>query len=263
MTIESLYIASTGMSVADKNIQVISNNLANINTPGFQKFELASSDLAYTTIKSSGTSEAEGAEPRPVGVSIGSGAKVAGTYRITKQMPSTATNNALDVAIQGPGYFQVIANGKSAYTRAGNFKISPDRVVTTSEGYPLSPKLEISADIDLNRVTIGQDGKVSYVDNNGQQGTLEPIQIFKFSNEQGLDPIGSNLFIQTTASGEAQAVILGVMQEATLNQKQLERSGVDPVEELSSLITAQRAYELNSKVIKIVDGLLESVNGLK
>jgi flagellar basal-body rod protein FlgG len=260
--IRSLWTAATGMAAQQLNMDVIANNLANVNTSGFKKSRADFQDLLYQTLRSPGTTEAQGSQV-PTGIQVGLGTRAAGTQKIFTPGEVKATDNPLDVAIEGDGFFQItLPNGSTAYTRDGSFKLDNRGRIVTSDGYALSPEMTI--DPDTESVSIGSDGTVS-VTKAGQTAPEEKgqIQIAKFVNPAGLLNMGRNLLTPTDASGEAVVDTPGANGLGTLAQRTLEMSNVQVVEEMVNMITAQRAYEVNSKAIQTADEMLTIANNLR
>jgi len=260
--LRTLWIASTGMQAQNMNIDVIANNLANVNTTGFKKSRIDFQDLLYQTMRPAGVSSAQGNEV-PTGIQLGHGTRSVATQKIFTGGDLQATNNELDLAIEGDGFFQVLQpNGETAYTRSGAFKVDSDGRIVTSDGYSLEP--EVSIPDDATSISIGSDGTVSVI----QAGDTEPseigsIELVKFLNAGGLNSIGKNLFLPTKASG---AEITGTPGEdgfGTIAQGYVEMSNVNVVEEMVHMIAAQRAYEINSKAIKAADDILQMANNIK
>ncbi|RJQ45422.1 MAG: flagellar basal-body rod protein FlgG [Nitrospiraceae bacterium] len=258
----SLFIAATGMEAQRLNIDVISNNLANVNTTGFKKSRADFQELLYQGIKSAGASSAEGAE-LPTGIQIGLGVKPAAVQKMFQQGDFVSTGNNLDMVIEGNGFFQIAKpDGEIAYTRAGSFKIDGEGRVVNSDGYPLEPALSVPA--NTLQITITNDGTVSVL----QAGNSAPVQIgqielAQFINPGGLSAIGKNLYIPTGASGEATTGSPGADGLGTVNQGFLEMSNVNIVEEMVNMIVSQRAYELNSRVVQTSDEMLQMANSIK
>ncbi len=264
--VTALYTAATGMYIAASDIDVKANNIANIRTPGFKKFRLESADLSYQNFRRAGIIESAGAEERPVGIQIGFGAKVIGAYRILTQGNPEITANPLDLMIQGAGYFAISvpsAPNGIAYTRNGSFKKNSNGNLATTEGFVLSPIVNLPDIYDVNTINISDDGVVSAKDPTGKITIIGQVQIYTFTNEQGLESIGSNFLIETAASGIGQVKVPGIDGSGTLVQGSKEESNTDPTTELTSLIMAQRAYELNAKVIKVADETMKSTTDLK
>lgn len=257
--LRSLSTAATGMIAQQTNIDVISNNLANVNTTGFKKSRAEFQDLLSQTIKAPGAQVAQGTY-QPTGIQVGLGVKNSAIQRINSQGTMTNTDNPLSVAIQGDGFFQVqLDDGTTAYTRDGNFKIDANGQMVTSDGYQLIPQISIPQ--DATEISITSGGKVT-VKQPGASAMTEigTIELVKFPNPTGLLSIGKNLQTETAASGTA---IQGTANQegfGSIEQGFLEGSNVQVVEEMINLITAQRAFEANSNVIRASDEALKTVN---
>jgi flagellar basal-body rod protein FlgG len=260
--IRSLWTAASGMQAQTSNIDVISNNLANVNTAGFKRSRADFQDLLYETVRPAGTSTAGGSEV-PTGIQIGHGTRTVATQKIFMQGDFQHTQNQLDMAIEGQGFFQITqANGDIAYSRAGNFKIDSEGRLVSPDGLLMEPQITIPT--DALSVAIGTDGAVSVL----QPGATAPavvgnIELARFVNPAGLQSIGRNLFLQTAASGDPTTGTPGVDGFGTIAQGYLEMSNVSVVDEMVNMITAQRAYEINSKAIQAADDMLQLVNTLK
>ena len=260
--LRSLWTAASGMQAQTLNIDVISNNLANVNTAGFKKSRIDFQDLLYETIRVAGASSSADSEV-PTGIQVGHGTRYAATQKIFTVGSLQHTENRLDVAIEGAGFFQVLQpNGDTAYTRAGTFKLDSDGRIVTSDGYLIEP--EISIPEDTQSISIGTDGTVSVL----QAGSVTPtelgtIELVRFINPPGLSNIGRNLLLETSASGSPFVGTPGEDGFGTLAQGYLEMSNVSVVDEMVNMITAQRAYEINSKSIKTSDDMLQITNNLK
>lgn len=257
--LRSLSTAATGMIAQQTNIDVISNNLANVNTTGFKKSRAEFQDLLSQTLKAPGAQVAQGTY-QPTGIQVGLGVKNSAIQRINTQGTMSNTDNPLSVAIQGDGFFQVqLDDGTTAYTRDGNFKIDANGQMVTSDGYQLIP--QISVPQDATEISITSGGKVT-VQQPGASAMTEigTIELVKFANPTGLLSIGKNLLTETAASGTA---IQGTANQegfGSIEQGFLEGSNVQVVEEMINLITAQRAFEANSNVIRASDEALKTVN---
>lgn len=259
----SLSIGATGMLAQQLNVETISNNIANSSTTGFKKQRAEFQDLLYQNFRRIGSTSSDAGTIVPTGVQIGAGVRVAAVGRILEQGNLSVTDNKLDVAINGSGYFQVeLPNGDTAYTRAGNFKLSPEGVIVTADGYPVQPAITVpteATDISINpsgEVLVKVDGQVD-PQNVGQ------IQLANFPNAGGLEAIGDNLFMETPSSGNSVAGNPGAPGFGRLVQGALETSNVNIVQEITTLITAQRAYEMNSKVIKTTDEMMQTVGQMR
>jgi flagellar basal-body rod protein FlgG len=260
--LRSLWTAASGMQAQQLNIDVLSNNLANVNTTGFKRSRADFQDLLYETLRLAGASSSSTTEV-PTGIQLGHGTRPAAVQKIFMQGEYKQTKNELDIAIEGDGFFQItMPDGETAYSRAGAFKVDSEGRIVTSDGYLMEP--EISVPDDSMQIAIGTDGTVSVQQAGENQATeVGTIQLARFINPAGLNSIGRNLFLPTSASGD---VITGTAGEdgfGTLAQRFLEMSNVSVVEEMVNLITAQRAYEINSKSIQAADEMLQIANNLK
>ncbi len=257
--IQALWVAKSGLDAQQTRLAVISNNLANVSTNGFKQSRAVFEDLLYQNVRQVGGQTSQ--ETRlPSGLMLGTGTRVVATEKIHTQGSIQTTENSLDVAIDGKGYFPILLpDGNEAYTRDGSFKISDQGQLVTASGYTLQPGITISSDVQS--ITIGQDGVVSIT----TQGQSTPtavgnIQLVNFINPTGLQPIGENLFLESAASGAAQAGTPGLTGLGRLNQGSLEGSNVNIVEEMVGMIETQRAYEMNSRLISTADGMLQYLN---
>lgn len=262
----SLRTAATGMYAQQLNVDIISNNLANVNTTGFKKSRVEFQDLMYQTLKPSTVAEQGGTSPTSptAEIQVGNGTQTVATLKNFLQGDITATSaDGLDVAIQGDGFFQIKRpDGTLAYTRDGSFKLSPDGVLVTAEGYVLDPEIRLSA--DTQKVTIAKDGTITATETGSSDPVaLGQIELARFVNPAGLRSIGSNMMLETSASGQPIVGQAGSAGFGVTMQGYLEASNVDVVEEMVSMITAQRAYEINSKTIKTVEDMLSMANNLK
>lgn len=258
----SLYISATGMEAQQLNIDIISNNLANVNTTGFKKSRGDFQDLLYQTIRMAGASSGTGTQI-PSGIQMGSGVRPASVQRIFTPGDFQNTQNALDLAIEGEGFYQVLLpDGTVSYTRAGAFKKDNTGRIVTSDGFPVEPAITIPADA-LN-ITISADGTVSVLQpGNSIPTEIGTIQLVRFPNPSGLNSIGRNLFLPTAASGEAMTGNPGDSGFGTIAQGFLEASNVNIAEELVNMIIGQRAYEINSKAIQTADEMMRTANEVK
>ena len=249
----SLSIAATGMLAQQTNVDVVSNNIANMNTTAFKRQRAEFQDLLYQSERRVGATSSDTGTIVPVGVQIGIGVKTAAVYRITTQGNLTQTSNPLDLAIQGRGFFQVLQpDGTTAYTRAGSFQLSPTGEIVTADGFTVQPGITLPQ--NTLGLTINPSGQVlAQVAGQTTPQTVGQLQLANFPNEGGLEALGSSLFQETPASGSPVTGAPGSTGFGTLNQGLLETSNVDVVSEITNLITAQRAYEMNSKVIQTSD----------
>ena len=259
--LRSLWTAATGMQAQTVNIDVISNNLANVNTTGFKRSRADFQDLLYETLREAGTTSAAGIQV-PTGIQLGHGVRTAATQKIFSTGGLEQTGNSLDVAIEGDGFFQVLQpNGEIAYTRAGAFKLDSEGRIVTSDGYSVEPEITIPS--DSLSITIATDGTVSVLQSGNSTPTeVGTLELAKFINPAGLKSIGRNLFLETAASGSVETGTAGEEGYGTILQGYLEMSNVNVVDEMVDMITAQRAYEMNSKAITTSDEMLKTANNL-
>ena len=259
----ALRIAATGMAAQQLNVEVISNNIANMNTVGFKRQRAEFEDLLYQNIERMGAQSSDQGTVVPTGVQLGSGVKAGSVYRITTQGNLTATGNKLDLAIDGQGYFQVLMpSGETAYSRAGNLSVNQAGQLVTNMGYPIVPQITIPQ--NAKDITISKSGQVQVsIDGQTTPSTVGNLTIATFFNQAGLEAIGDNLFMESGASGPAVTGTPGAPGFGGLMQGYTEASNVDPVSEITALIVAQRAYEMNSKVVSAADSMLAATSQLK
>jgi len=243
-------------------IDVVSNNISNVNTIGYKKQRAEFADLFYQTMEYAGTSTSNSTQS-PTGINVGLGVRPTAITKIFSQGNFKETGNNLDIAIQGDGFFQVqLPDGRTAYTRDGAFKLDSEGNVVTSDGYKLLPNVTLPA--DTVQVSIGNDGIISILEaGQTQMQQIGQIQIAKFINPAGLHSLGSNLYIDTSASGDPIVTTPGLDGTGELRQGFVEMSNVQLVEEMTDLITGQRAYDAASKAIVTSDEMLQTVNNLK
>jgi flagellar basal-body rod protein FlgG len=255
----SLWIAKTGLDAQQKRMSVISNNLANVNTTGFKRDRAVFEDLLYQSIRQPGGQSGPDTQ-LPTGLMLGTGTRLVATEKNHVQGNMITTGNALDLAIGGEGFFQIQqADGTVAYTRDGGFKVSNAGQVVTANGSLLIPPIVLPD--NLATLTVGQDGAVvAELTNGGGQVALGQIQVARFVNPAGLQSMGQNLYRETPGSGAPQLLNPGQGGGGPLYQGTLEASNVNVVEEMVSMIETQRAYEVNSKAISAVDGMLRFLN---
>lgn len=256
-----LTTAATGMVAQQLNIDTISNNLANVNTSGYKKVRVEFQDLLSQTLKSPGAQVSQGTN-QPVGIQVGLGTRTSATQKIFTAGTFKSTDNKLDAAIEGEGFFQVqLDDGSLAYTRDGSFKMDANGQLTTSDGYMIQPQITIPP--NTSEITITPDGRVSIkAANETTQTEVGTLQLAKFANPAGLLSIGKNLYTETAGSGTPIQGTAGQEGFGTIQQGFLEGSNVQVVEELINLIQAERAFEANSKLITAADNLLKTVNRL-
>ena len=260
----SLWTAASGMVGQQFNIDTISNNLSNVNTTGFKKQRAEFEDLLYQTVLMAGTPATEITEI-PTGIQVGHGVKVAATQKMFEQGSLQNTENKLDMALEGEGFFKIrLYDGSVAYSRDGSFKLDSNRQIVTSNGYLLEPPVVLPENFIMNTLSISQDGRMT-INIVGEEDPIEvaQLEVYRFVNPAGLSSIGGNLYKTTPASGEeipGQPAFEGM---AKIHQGFLEMSNVKVVEEMVNMIVAQRAYEVNSKAIQTSDSMLGTAVGLK
>lgn len=259
----SLDIGATGMMAQQMNVDTISNNIANMTTTGFKRQRAAFLDLIYQNIDRPGSTSSDAGTTVPSGIQMGLGVRTGAVYRMTGQGAIQITENPLDLAVTGEGYFQIqMPNGDTAYTRDGTFQLNENGEMVTVQGYRVEPGITVpdnALDIDINEtgeVLVRVDGQVA-LQNLGQ------LELATFVNPVGLEAVGDNLFLETEASGAATTGNPGEDQFGTIRQGALEQSNVNVVEEITRLIAAQRAYEMNSNVISTSDEMMQTVGQLR
>jgi flagellar basal-body rod protein FlgG len=258
----ALYTAATGMMAQELNVQVISNNIANMRTTAFKKQRAAFQDLIYDHVKRVGAQASDQGTIVPVGVDIGGGVKTVGTPRIMTQGTLSTTGNDLDLAIRGDGFFKIqVPDGTYTYTRDGSFTTDNTGRIVTSNGNPVQPTITIPQ--GSSGLTINAQGQVTVI----VQGSTTPtllgqISLTRFINKTGLQPIGDNMFTETPASGPPQDGIANADGYGDIQQQTLEQANVEAVTEISDLISAQRAYEMNAKVVSAADQMLQSTSNM-
>lgn len=264
MSTRALRTAASGMYAQQLNIEIISNNIANINTTGFKKNKAEFKDLMYQEVAVNPQLEAASSvsEKTSAKIEVGNGVQPASTQKLFKQGDLQATNNQLDIAVQGEGFFQVRkSDGTMAYTRDGSFKVSANGNLVTSNGHILEPGITLNDDVLA--VNIAKDGSIEATMVGNQLVPLGNLELARFINPGGLKPVGDNLYEETEASGSAMLGTPGSNGYGEVHQGYLESSNVDVVEEMISMITAQRAYEINSKTVKTVEDMMQMANSLK
>lgn len=260
--IRSLYTAATGMQAQQLYMDTISNNLANVNTTGFKKQKAEFEDLMYQTLREPGVRNYEG-EVAPSGIQVGLGVKTAATQRIFAQGSLKETNNDMDVAIKGRGFFQIyMPDGSTAYTRDGTFKLSSDGTIVTSSGFPVAP--DITVPEDAQNLQIDGRGRV-YVSLPGEEESVQigQMELARFINPAGLKAAGGNLYTVTEASGRPIVNLPGDEGMGLLQQGYVEASNVELVDEMVNMISAQRSYEIVSKSIQVSEDMMDVINRLK
>lgn len=259
----SLDIGATGMFAQQTNVDVISNNIANMTTAGFKRQRADFKDLIYQNIQRPGAQSSTVGTIAPTGLQLGLGVRVNSVYRLHEQGPIQMTENPLDLALTGDGFFQIqMPDGDTAYTRDGVFQINQDGEIVDTRGFPLEPSITVPA--ETLSITINQSGEVlAQVDGQSAMQNLGQIQLATFVNPAGLEAIGDNLFLETEGSGTPVTGNPGEENFASIRQGAIESSNVNVVEEITKLITAQRAYEMNSNVIRTSDEMLQTVTQLR
>jgi flagellar basal-body rod protein FlgG len=256
---QALWVAKTGLEAQQTRMNVVSNNLANVNTTGFKQERAVFEDLLYQNVRQSGGQTSQDTE-LPSGLNLGTGVRVVATEKVFSQGAMLQTGNALDMAVKGRGFFQILMpDGNLAYTRDGSFQLNAQGEIVTASGYTVQPALTIPD--GTQSVTIGSDGVVS-VQLSGQASPSQigSVETVDFINPAGLQPIGENLFIETASSGTAQAGTPGLNGFGSIVQGALEGSNVNVVAELVNMIETQRAYEMNSKAISTTDQMMQYLN---
>jgi flagellar basal-body rod protein FlgG len=260
---KTLGIAATGMLAQQTNVDVIANNIANANTTGFKSGRAAFQDLIYQTLQREGALTSEDGTARPVGTDVGLGVQAAGVVRLNSQGGLLQTENPLDLAIEGRGYFILNRpDGSQAYTRAGTFQLSSEGQLVSLSGYEVEPAIVVPT--NTRQVEINQQGIVmAYIENDPTPVELGQLTMATFLNEAGMKPIGDNMLEATTASGEATEVAPGDPGIGVIRQGYLENSNVNIIQQITDLISAQRAYEMNSKAIETADQMMSTANQIK
>ncbi len=255
----ALAIAATGMTAQQLNLEVIANNIANINTTGFKRARAEFTDLLYQAERAAGAPIRGGENAVPEGAQLGLGVRAAAIRKLHIQGSLTNTTNKLDLALNGRGWFQVAsADGEQLYTRAGAFNKNADGQIVTIDGYVVQPAITIPD--DATNIVVNESGEVFVrIENEPELQLLGQLTLANFANEAGLEPLGGNLYRETEASGAPVIGVPGDIGFGKVQQGYLENSNVDPVKEITELISAQRAYEMNSKVIQAADDMLGTV----
>ncbi|MDF2549567.1 MAG: flagellar basal-body rod protein FlgG [Chlamydiales bacterium] len=255
---KALWTASTGMKAQMTKLNVIANNMANVNTIGFKKSRAEFKDLLYQTLEEAGATKGNDAY-QPVGQQVGVGTALSAIVKEFSMGSLERTDRELDVAIKGHGFFRITGpDGQDAYTRDGSFKLSSDGSLVNSDGYKLADGGVIPN--TARSIQFGPDGTISYIDQNGGQANLGQIQLAMFANPSGLNAIGGNLYKESPASGAAALTGPGLASAGTIEQFVLETSNVSVIDEMVNMIETQRAYEINSKMIRASDEMLSTAN---
>jgi flagellar basal-body rod protein FlgG len=259
----ALNTAATGMQAQQLNVEVISNNLANMNTTGFKRQRAEFQDLLYQNVQAMGMDSSDAGTIVPTGVQVGLGVQAASIYRITEQGSLNNTGNPFDLAISGRGYFRInMPDGSDAYTRAGNFAISPEGQIVTADGYTVAPGIAIPQ--DAREVAINAQGQVqALIDGQTEPQTVGQLELVTFFNEAGLEATGDNLYLESAASGAANVGTPDSPGFGAIRQGFVESANVNAVSEITALIQAQRAYEMNARVITASDEMLAASSNLR
>jgi len=260
---QALRIAATGMDAQQTRVSVISHNLANMSTTGYNARRAEFADLHYQQLRTPGTVNASDGSILPAGVQLGLGVRTTAISMDVAQGTVRSTGGDLDVAIEGGGYLEItLPSGTSAYTRDGALKMTGDGLIVTSDGYPVVP--DITVPVETRSISINGDGEVyASFDGAGEPELLGQLTLVSFPNDKGLEAMGSNLYRETTASGQPAQGVAGTEGRGTFRQGYLEESSVDPVREITELIEAQRGYELNAKVISAADQMLGATSQIR
>lgn len=260
---KALSIAATGMMAQELNVEVISHNVANMRTTGFKRQRAEFQDLLYDNVRRMGSVTSDSGTMVPAGVQIGMGVKTAATPRVMSQGSINLTEKDLDLAIRGDGFFRIrMPDGSTAYTRAGSFELDANGLLVTVDGYQVEPGITVPN--NARDISISTEGTVEVlIDGQTAPTELGQIQLARFINRSGLEGIGDNLFLETAASGSPQVSTPGDTGFGNLLQKNLEQSNVNPVTEISDLIAAQRAYEMNARIITGADEMLSATANLR
>jgi flagellar basal-body rod protein FlgG len=258
----ALSIAATGMLAQQTNVEVIANNLANMNTTAYKQQRAQFQDLLYQNVEQAGAQSSDSGTLLPSGIQLGAGVRTAAVYRLNTQGTLTATSNPYDMAINGAGFFRIqMPDGTDAYTRAGNFALSPEGQLVTDKGYVVAPGIAVPS--TATGITINAQGQVqATIPGQAAPQSVGQLELTRFPNDGGLNAVGDNLYTETASSGSPQSAVPGSPGYGTIQQGFLEGANVNAVEEMTSLITAQRAYEMNSKVISAADEMLQMTSRL-
>ncbi|MGL9616498.1 flagellar basal-body rod protein FlgG [Bradyrhizobium sp. U531] len=259
---QALHTAATGMAAQELNVQVISNNIANLRTTGFKKQTAAFQDLIYEHVRRVGAQASDQGTILPVGVDIGGGVKTVGTPRSMTQGTLSQTGNDLDLAMSGEGFFKILMpDGTYQYTRDGTFQMDNQGRVVTAQGNPVQPTITIPN--NASGISVSEQGQVSVtLPGSSTSSIVGQIGVTRFINKAGLQPVGSNQFTETPSSGAPQDGTANSEGYGKITQGSLEQANVDVVSEMSDLIAAQRAYEMNAKVISAADQMMQSTTAL-
>jgi flagellar basal-body rod protein FlgG len=259
---QALHTAATGMAAQELNVQVISNNIANLRTTGYKKQTAAFQDLIYEHVRRVGAQASDQGTILPVGIDLGGGVKTVGTPRSMTQGTLSQTGNDLDLAITGEGFFKIqMPDGTFQYTRDGTFQMDNQGRIVTAQGNPVQPTITIPQ--NSSGLTVNSQGQVSVtLPGSTSSNIIGQLQLTRFINKAGLQPVGSNQYTDTPSSGAPQDGVANADSFGSITQGSLEQANVDVVSEMSDLIAAQRAYEMNAKVISAADQMMQSTTAL-
>src|SRR5262245_52122087 len=259
----ALSIAASGMQAQQLNVDVISHNIANMNTTAYKRQRAEFQDMLYQNMERPGATSSASGAILPMGIQLGVGVRADAVARVTEQGATTATGNPYDMAINGRGFFQItLPSGQTAYTRAGNFAVNADGQLVTADGYAVEPSISVPQEATAIQVT--RDGIVEVTTaNSPDPQQIGQLELASFINPAGLEAIGDNMYLETPASGSPTTATPGSPGLGTVMQGYLELSNVNAVEEISALIVAQRAYEMNARVITAADEMLQSTTQLR
>jgi len=259
----ALNIAATGMLAQQTNVDVTSNNIANMTTTGYKKARGHFQDLIYQSHVRAGSPTSQQGTMKPVGVEVGLGVKAAGVVRVFTQGTLNQTDNDLHMAVDGQGYFIVnMPDGTQSYTRDGSFQLSPEGTLVTKDGFEVEPGINLPD--NTRKFNVSSDGLVTaFVENDAEPVELGQINLATFINDAGLRSIGGNMLVATAASGEPEILAPGEVGVGEIEQNFLENSNVDVVQEITNLITAQRAYEMNSKAVEAADQMMSTASNMR
>lgn len=260
---KALYIASTGMSAQERNVEIISNNIANMRTTGYKRQRAEFQDLLYQTYRRAGSGTSDQGTIAPVGIEVGSGVRTVATPRVMSQGSVVQTEKELDVAIRGEGFFLVeLPDGRTAYTRDGSFERNADGQLVNVNGHPIQPGVTVPD--GASSISIGADGAVeAFINNDPLPTQIGQLQLARFANKAGLESLGDSLYVETGASGPAQIGVANADGMGNLMQGYLEMANVNAVGEIADLIAAQRAYEMNARVVSGADEMLQATSQLR
>jgi flagellar basal-body rod protein FlgG len=252
----ALQISASGMQAQERRTETVANNLANMNTTGYQRRRTEFNDLIYKNMRRPANASSRPGDEVPSGVHLGLGVKAAAIYRVTEQGHLKSTGGPLDLAIQGAGYFQVqLPNGETAFTRDGTLQLNPEGIVVNHDGFPLQPNITVPP--GTQDITVNSTGSIlASIPGQDEPSNVGTVQLVLFPNDGALKAVGNNLYVPTTESGGPTVIAAGEDGAGTILQGYVESSNVNPIEEITNLIRAQRAYDMNSKVMQTADSMM-------